>query len=204
MKEEWRNIKGFEGYYQVSNFGRVRSLDRKIYHPYDRVMTSYKGKIMKASTRNKGYLGICLTKGNKQKSFLIHRLVAEAFIPNPNGYSQVNHIDENKKNNRVDNLEWCDCKYNVNYGSCIENMKNTRTNNTYNQRPVKCLETGIIYHNSNEAERKTGYKARSIRAVCNGGYKSLHGFHWVFIDKESDYEEIEVKKYGRVVSSGSE
>ena len=210
MREEWKDIKGFEGYYQVSNLGRVRSLDREIYHSYNKTISHYKGSIMKLSKRRKGYLGLVLMKGNKQKSFLVHRLVAEAFIPNPNNYDQVNHIDENKTNNQVDNLEWCNCKYNVNYGSCIERMKATRTNNTHNQRPVKCVETGEIFKNSRDAERKTGYKSRSIRAVCNGEYKTLHGLHWIFLDSipknngTINVYETEAKKYGRTIYSGDQ
>ena len=208
MQEEWRDIKGFEGYYQVSNLGRVRSLDREIYHPYNKTISHYKGSIMKYSTRKKGYLGICLTKENKQKSFLIHRLVAEAFIPNPMNYNQINHIDEDKTNNKVDNLEWCDCKYNVNYGSCIKNMKKAKTNNTYNQKAILCIETGTKYFNSKHAERETGYKARSIRAVCEGKYKTLHGLHWIFIDEMPDdngaidMTQTEMERYGRTVFPG--
>ena len=208
MQEEWRDIKGFEGYYQISNLGRVRSLDREIYHPYNKTISHYKGSIMRFSIRRKGYLGICLTKGNKQKSFLIHRLVAQAFIPNPMNYDQINHIDENKANNRVDNLEWCDCKYNVNYGSCIKNMKKTRINNTYNQKKIMCVETGVTYFNSKHAERETGYNARSIRAVCEGKYKSLHGLHWMFIENipedngDMDKDRIEREKYGKSIYTG--
>ena len=151
MNEEWRDIEGFEGYYQVSNLGRVRSVDREIYHPYNKTISHYKGKILKPGKRNKGYLGICLTKGNKQKSFLVHRLVAQAFIPNPYNFEQINHKDEDKTNNQVSNLEWCDCKYNMNYGNLKSNMSKTRRNNISNQKPVKCLETGQIYFNSQDA-----------------------------------------------------
>lgn len=181
MEEIWKDIPEFEGYYQISNLGRVRSMDRKIYNSWNDMFQNYTGKIMHPSRRKKGYLGICLTKNNKQKSFLIHRLVAEAFIPNPNNYPQINHKDEIKTNNCVENLEWCDCKYNVNYGSCKANSSRTRTNNMYNQKPVMCIETGVVFYNSRDVERKTGINSSNIRSACRGVYKTSHGYHWKYV-----------------------
>ncbi len=181
LSEEWRDIEGFEGYYQVSSFGRIRSVDRFVYNKGnsgENKYSFYKGKVMRQGRRKKGYLGITLSKGNKNKSFLVHRLVANAFIPNPYNLSQINHKDENPANNHVDNLEWCSPKYNINYGNCIDNMIKTRTNNAYNQKPVICLESGIIYSNSNDAQRNTGICARNIRANCEGKYKSAGKLHW--------------------------
>lgn len=194
MNEIWKDIENYEGYYQISNFGRVRSVDRYIYNTSNfgnNKVSFYKGKIMKPSKREKGYLGICLTKQNKQQSFLIHRLVAKAFIQNPNNLPQVNHIDENKANNQVFNLEWCDNKYNVNYGNCILNMSKSRINNMYNQKPVRCIETGAIYSNSNDAQRKTNVYARNIRANCNGTYKSAGKLHWEWVSQQQ-YEKFMV------------
>ena len=210
MREEWRDIKGFEGYYQVSNLGQIRSVDRKIYQSHNQKDSNYKSKLRKPTVDKHGYLEINLCKGSKSKKYLVHRLVANAFIPNPNNYPQVNHIDENKHNNFVDNLEWCTPKYNSNYGYRKERIKKARTNNMYNQKAVKCIETGRIFINSYDAERKTGFKARSIRAVCEGKYKTLHGYHWMFIDKipddngAIDEERIRREKYGAVVYRGSE
>lgn len=114
LGEEWKDIKGYEGLYQVSNLGRVRSLSRYVKH---RTIYILKGKLLKQRTRGKGYLAVTLCKNSKLKHYYVHRLVAEAFIPNPNNLPQVNHKDENKSNNCVDNLEWCDDKYNTNYGT---------------------------------------------------------------------------------------
>ena len=102
MKEEWRDIKGYEGKYKVSNLGRVYSF--------------YKRECLEPG-EVKGYLQVSLYKNGKRNIFNVHRLVALHFIPNSNNYKEVNHKDENKQNNRVDNLEWCDRKYNQNYGS---------------------------------------------------------------------------------------
>lgn len=113
MTEEiWRPIEGYEGLYEVSSYGRVRSLDR-----YDRMNHFRKGRIMKQSYNGNGYLTVDLCLNGKVKKYLGHRLVAQVFIKNPCNLPQINHIDEDKSNNRVENLEWCDAKYNTNYGT---------------------------------------------------------------------------------------
>ena len=122
MTEEiWRPVVGYEGLYEVSSYGRVRSLDR-----YDRRNQFRKGKLLKNRDNGNGYLICILSKNGIVKNKYIHRLVLEAFIPNPDNLSEVNHKDEDKTNNNVDNLEWCDRKYNCNYGSKIEREINTK------------------------------------------------------------------------------
>lgn len=119
MIEEWKDIEGYEGVYQVSNFGNVRSCDRVIKHsPKDYFQKG--GKLKSALSKN-GYPMVVLVVHNKRKTINVHRLVAQAFIPNPDNLPQVNHKDEDKTNNNVANLEWCTHKYNVNYGT--RNMK---------------------------------------------------------------------------------
>ena len=114
MKEIWKPIKGFENKYEVSNLGNVRSLDR-----YSRGKSGsrkfVKGKVLKPQSAS-GYLQVYLLLDGKQKWFKIHRLVADAFIPNPNHLPLINHIDGNTLNNNECNLEWCDCRYNVIHG----------------------------------------------------------------------------------------
>lgn len=120
-EEIWIPIKGFEGYYEVSNLGRVRSLDRYNVMKTKRgewVKRKRKGAIMIPSLDGrKHYLQVCLSKCGKRTMLLVHRLVAEAFLENPENLPEVNHKDENKANNNVSNLEWCDHKYNNNYGN---------------------------------------------------------------------------------------
>ena len=124
MIEEWRSVPGYEGLYEVSNTGRVRSLDK-----YDSMNRFLRGRILRLFTDGLGYLRAQLYSNSKRKSFLVHRLVAQAFIPNPDNLPQVNHRDENPSNDNVDNLEWCDGKYNVNYGTRIDRIRDIRLKN---------------------------------------------------------------------------
>lgn len=126
MIEEWRTVKGYEGLYEVSSLGRVRSLDR-----YDRMNRFWKGRILNLHTGTGGYLFVALSSNGKEKNYLVHRLVAQAFLPNPDNLPQVNHRDEVKINNRVENLEWCDREYNINYGTIKDRIRNTNLKNGY-------------------------------------------------------------------------
>ena len=115
--EEWKNVIGYEGLYEVSNKGNVRNVRRNT--------------LLKLSKTNYGYIQVHLYKNGIRTGLRVHRLVAQAFIPNPDNLPEVNHLDEDKTNNRVDNLEWCTAKYNVNYGHRTENAINTRVKNGY-------------------------------------------------------------------------
>ena len=106
--EVWRDIEGYEWFYQVSNFGRVRSLGRK-----DSIDHFRHGKFLKSSPDRKGYRYIELCKCGQRRKYKVHRLVAQAFIPNPHNLPEVNHIDHDVANNRVENLEWCTTEYNL-------------------------------------------------------------------------------------------
>jgi len=125
MKEIWKDIKNYEGLYQVSNLGNVKVLDRIVNSAIkNNNKVKRLGKTLKQYNKQ-GYMQVVLTYNKIRKYCNVHRLVAEAFIPNPNNLPQVNHIDENPLNNRVDNLEWCTAKYNCNYGN--------RNNKIYNK-----------------------------------------------------------------------
>lgn len=161
IKEIFKDIEGYENLYQISNHGRVKSLGND---------KTRKEKILKLTKYNNGYLMVILSKQGKVKHFLVHRLVSEAFIPNPDNLSCVNHKDENKMNNTIQNLEWCDYKYNNNYG--------TRTEKT--SKKVLCVETGVVYPSVKEAKEKT--KLHSIDAVCRGMRKTCGNFHWKYVN----------------------
>ena len=160
--EEWKDIAGYEGKYQVSNLGRVKSFYKNKY-----------GKIRKLKTDKYGYKRINLSKDGKGKTYLVHRLVAEVFIPNPNNYPEVNHIDEDKTNNCIDNLEWCDSKYNNNYGTKSEKARKQMKGKEYpKSKKVKCITTGEIFESTRDIERKYNIPHSSISNCCKGKRKS--------------------------------
>lgn len=177
MTEIWKDIEGYENLYQVSNLGRVKSLG----NGNARNPNFQKERIMKARD-NKGYLQVGLSKDGKKKRYQIHRLVAIAFIQNPNNLPQVNHISEDKTNNRVDNLEWCSAKYNINYGTRNKRMSESLTNNPKRSKKVICVQTGVIYPSVRQVERELGFNQSNISSVCAGIYKTAYGFNWKYID----------------------
>ena len=124
MQEIWRDVPGYERLYQVSNYGSVRSVDRII---KDNNRTRlYKGKPLKQFLDHKGYCVVTISKQGSLKQIKVHRLVGMAFIPNTEGHPEINHKDENPKNNRVDNLEWCTAQYNLHYGTKYARMVATK------------------------------------------------------------------------------
>lgn len=160
------------GKYQISNTGKVKSLN------YNKTKTS---RILRPIIYDKHYLQVFLWKNGKYIHKSIHRLVAEAFIPNPENKPQVNHKDENPRNNNVNNLMWATYKENANWGTAIDRMKSSLTNREDCSRPVMCIETGIIYKSLREAERQTKIKHQNIGQACNGKYKTTGGYHWKYI-----------------------
>ena len=130
MTEIWKAVKGYEGLYEVSNFGNVRSLDRFVKAKNDS-LTKKKGRILVPFYESqKGYYQVSLSKDGKNKKHRVHRLVALAFLENPFNCTDVNHKDEDKTNNNVDNLEWCTRKYNNNYGTKPERTRKAMMGNT--------------------------------------------------------------------------
>lgn len=162
MVEIWKDIEGYCGCYQVSNFGNVKSLN---------YMHTGREKILKVEKTKCGYLRVIFCKDGKIKRFSVHRLVAQAFIPNPYNLPQVNHIDENKTNNIVSNLQWCSSQYNINYGHRNEKIS----------KKVLCVETGKVYTSTHQVERELGFANSNISRACNGKQKSAYGFHWRYI-----------------------
>ena len=166
VKEIWRPVVGYESLYEVSSFGRVRSLDRIIIYPNGR-KHFYKGQIMKSHKDKYGYLVILLSKNGIDKNYFIHRLVAETFIPNPDNLPQVNHKSEVKTENFVWNLEW------------ISNMDNV----IYSQgKQVEqyTIEGNLIatYPSAGKAARQNGLYRTNISNCCLGKLKTVGGFIW--------------------------
>ena len=170
--EIWKDYKDYEGLYQASNLGRLRSLDRWVKSKSGSVRFC-KGKILKLCTDKYGYLKVGLWKNNKVKTYYVHHLVAEVFLPNPNNYKEVNHKDEDKTNNSVENLEWCSAKYNSNYGTRNERMSKSLTNNIYTSRKVDVYDLDMNFietlPSSKECGRKYKVHHSNVRNCCNGG-----------------------------------
>lgn len=125
-KEIWKDIQGYEGIYQVSSHGRVRSLDRIVERKGSSGNFFVKGRVLTQSDDTHGYMKVNLTKHDQKRTFKVHRLVAIHFLDNPNNLPCVNHKDENKLNNNVDNLEWCTKEYNNSYGTKCKRQSETR------------------------------------------------------------------------------
>ena len=164
MEEIWRPINGYQGLYGVSDQGRVRSLKFG------------KERILKPRRTPQGYLLVCLCKNGEIKQCLVHRLVSQTFIPNPDNLPQVNHKDENKENNSVQNLEWCDGKYNINYGTRTQRISKPVLQFTKDGEFVK------EWRSSSEIEMNLGYSKCNISKCCNGRYKSAYDYIWKFKD----------------------
>ena len=170
--EIWRDIPGFEGLYQISNLGQVKSIRYKRF------------KILKQITK-KGYKYARVYKDGKQHYLRIHRIVAMVFIDNPKNYPIINHIDENKGNNCVDNLEWCTVRYNNNYGSGSKKRAEKRS------IPVACFRSGkmVKIYPSVKSTREDDFKPGAVSKVCRGQMYSHHGCEFRYISK-SDYNKI--------------
>lgn len=191
MTESWCDIEGYEGCYQISNLGRVRSVDRTV--KGNKCIFAFKGKILSPKTHRAGYLVVCLCKNRKQKMYYIHRLVAEAFIPNPDSLPQVNHKDENKTNNRLDNLEWCSAKYNTNYATANERriktlkqnpnfLKNVEKSKIRNCKKIKCIETNEIFNSTKELSNILSVNIQRIRHCCRRFTKSsINNLHYKYV-----------------------
>lgn len=187
MGETWLPIVGYEGLYEVSDRGNIRSLFR------------YK-KQLKPSEGNNGYLSVELFKNKQGKRFSIHRLVAMAFIPNPENFPQINHKDENKHNNCADNLEWCSAQYNMNFGvggktrhlkidySKPVYAENARKNAIKQSRPVEQFEKNgefiQSFSSGKAASIATGINHSHIMECCSEKLKTAGGFVWKYRKEE--------------------
>lgn len=203
MNEEWRDVVGYEGLYQVSNLGNVKSLNYQ--------KRGYAQNLVLKRNRN-GRLWVELLKNGNRKCLQVHRLVGIAFIPNPKALPQINHKDENPANNNVDNLEWCDQSYNVRY-SLERHPERKRTNVRNLSYPTgdlwhqihkghpgrrgkqntcgSCINTGTkvvqytdatdyykVWNSVYEASKENNWRSSSIKECCEGKRKTAYGFKW--------------------------
>ena len=188
MQEIWKDIKGYEGLYQISNLGNVKSLKRNRFnYRLQRMIIVNKEKLLKQSFDGKKYLFVTLQKHKSRKNYRIHRLVAESFIPNPNNLPQVNHIDGNKTNNCVSNLEWCDGSYNVKESFRLGLSKkgavhpNSKKVLQYDLNGNFIKEWNCVIDAINNLHLPK-YAHSSISLCCRGKTQSAYGFKWKYID----------------------
>ena len=175
MQEIWKDVVNYGGMYKVSNLGNVMSFNGKTEVP------SKTGHLLKQHNFNK-YKSVTLSKKGERKTYLVHRLVASAFVPNPNGYNEINHIDENPSNNNADNLEWCTREYNMAYGTA-----RVRQGITYG-KPIEQSTIDNIpiatYCSAEIASKISGIDASSIGKCCNNKRKYAGGYSWKYIDTD--------------------
>lgn len=176
MKEEWKDVKGYEGIYEISNLGNVKSF--------------YSGKIISQKKNNRGYMVVDLYKNRQRKSFLVHRIVAISFLNKDKLCNDVNHIDENKENNCVENLEWCTHKENVNKW-CKNNTEKVGRKQFKSTEKYRKLDMNISMFNKDGSFIKTYTRASDIKKelnkdisciiqCCDGKRKSAYGYKWKF------------------------
>lgn len=193
MKEEiWKPVAGFEGLYEVSNLGRVRSLTKFVRDSYFYNGRLYKGRILK-TTKNDytGYVSVMMMKDGKGTRRSVHRLVATAFLPNPDNLPVINHKDQNKTNNCVDNLEWCTQHYNTHYMDAGQRRLESARKGKKGRYPKYVAQYDLdgnyitTYSTSQEAARALGVcDGGNIRACARGahGYSQAYGFVWKYVD----------------------
>lgn len=188
MEEIWKDVPGYEGLYMVSNLGRIKRLPLGKQWPY-RITHN---NIRKLHIKN-GYYQVNLSKNNNVKWYGVHRLVAMAFLPNPNNYPQVNHKDEDRTNNNVENLEWCTQSYNNMWGTARQRQNETRHRNDPNcdvwrktaqkiaKKVAMCSSDGRIinvFQSMTSAAKETGVAIQTICKQCSGKSKSRRNYYW--------------------------
>lgn len=173
MNEEWKDIEGYEGFYQVSNCGNIKSLPRTAKSKGSGIR-EVKETIKKQSVSSCGYMLVGLHKDSEMKTASVHRLVALAFVPNPEGKPQVNHINGDKKDNRAENLEWVTSSEN-----------NLHKYNCLGIRPHNCKPVvrsdGMVFDSASEAARCMGGQTSKISLACNGYRPRAYGYGWTYI-----------------------
>lgn len=179
-KEIWKDIKGYEGLYQVSNLGRVKSLNRYVNSGLkNQKKVKKKGRVLRPANNIHGYLFVTLQKNRRKEIKTVHRLVAETFNP-----QQVNHIDGNKHNNNLNNLEWCTQKYNIQEAWRLGLAKQKKGKEHLQSKAVNQYDINGNFikkwYSMMDIQRECGYYVSSICACCKGKRKTAHGYIWKY------------------------
>ena len=167
---EWRDIKGYEGLYKVSEYGDIMSLNGGT------------PRIIKPQNNGSGYLYVTLCKNGTKIHHYIHRLVATAFCEGADDFEEVNHIDEIKSNNHYSNLEWCSREYNLNYGIHSQDQRVAKSLVDRQVVKVKCVELNMIFESTRGAARYVYGDSSAIRRCCQGKQNTHKGYHWEIVD----------------------
>lgn len=182
MEEIWKDIPEYEGLYQASNLGRIRSVNR-----IDNCNRPRVGKILKFIKSNSGYFQVHFSKNGGTRVLLVHRLIAKAFLENPNNYSCVNHIDGNKLNNNVDNLEWCTQSHNVNESYKLGLQERQYGKDNFRSKKVNQygLDGNFIktWDSFMDIERALGFNHANLQKVCCGKYQTSYGYVWRYANE---------------------
>lgn len=178
MAEIWKEIPGYEGCFEASSEGRIRSVERMARGRWGTCRR--KSTILTPTATGKGYLQVRFSVDGEKSQPLVHRLVAAAFLPNPEGLPQINHKDGNKANCRPDNLEWCTASENALHRCRVLHKTVGRV-----KRPVVCTDTGTVYASSHDAAKALGLSQGNIFQVCQGRYNRVNGLHFEFAGGET-------------------
>ena len=176
MKEKWKDVLDYEGLYMVSNLGRVKHLPRTSGGGFgSRYIGEY---LLKPKLEYNGYLRVGLSRNYKMRYVSVHRIVAQSFISNPYNYPVINHKNENKQDNRVENLEWCTSKYNSNYGTSIDRRRKAQSKKVYQY----ALNGSYMaeFQSATEAAKEVGGSRSGIALACEGKIRYAYNFMWSY------------------------
>lgn len=205
-KEEWEPVKGYEGYYEISNLGRVKSLERKV-QSGNFIITCHERILVPQLTKS-GYYRVGLNKNGKVKHVLVHRLVAESFLPNPNNYINVHHKNADKSDERASNLLWVSRSFNIQHSYDYEG--HTRANlgkfgkENKRSKPIAQMDlqgnTIKIYDSVSDVQRELGFKEGNISSCALGKYDTMYGFKWAYIKCIIPKKRVCKIKDGKIIS----